>query len=470
MTDPDPEDARIGRSTLGVWDAVSLLVGIVVGTAIFKAPAMVFSGTHSPLETLVLWLGGGLIALAGAFCYAELAAAYPRSGGDYEYLSRAYGRWLGLQFVLAQLLIVLTGSVGSMAYAFADYCRELLGLESASVVWLALASILGLTVTNLLGLRAGRWTQNGLTLLKLAGLGTIVVIGLTQGNWEHLTESSADQPRNIGLAMVMIFYAYSGWTHAAYVAAEVDQPQRSLPRALLVGVLAVTAIYLLVNLAFVLVLGFDSVRTSNTPAADLLSSTLGESGARLVSLLVMLSALGAINGTILTGAFLLAELGQDYRQLAWLKPNSTIATTPLRPLLLLSLISCGLVLAVGTESGRQMIDRGLGSLGLPVVPWAQYFGGFDTLVAASAPLFWGFLLLTGTTVFILRYRDPEQPRPFRTPGYPFTPLLFCAASLYMLDASLRYAGSLAWIGIVPITVAALISWQHGAGRSRQQLD
>jgi amino acid transporter len=443
-----------------VWDVTSLLVGIVIGTAIFKAPAMVFGGTHSPLEALGLWLAGGAVAFAGALCYAELAAAYPRSGGDYEYLSRAYGRWLGLQFTVTQLLVVLTGSVGSMSYAFADYARGFASLPEGATVWLAIAAIGVLTVTNLIGLRTGRSTQNLLTVAKLAGLVAVVGVGLTRGDWSHAAKTSVGQPRNVGLAMVMILYAYAGWSHAAYVSAEVDRPQRNLPRALLRGVGVVTLIYAAVNLAYVLVLGFDAARSSQVPAADVMRLTIGERGAQLVSLLVVLSALGAINGTILTGAILLAELGHDYRRLGWLRRGGDGSRPPVVALLLQSCVAGALVFAVGTSTGRDAIDGMLTSLHLAPAPWEQYYGGFDTLVSASAPLYWGFLLLTGTTVFVLRYREPHQPRPFRIPGYPLTPLVFCAACVYMLDASLSYAGNLAWIGLFPIAAATVVSGLH----------
>lgn len=462
MTDPLPDQTATdpSRPPLGVWDAMSLLVGIVVGTAIFRAPQTVFSSVHSPLEALGLWVLVGGLTLAGAMCYAELAAVYPRSGGDYEYLSRAYGPWLGLQFATAQLMIVLTGSVGSMAYAFADYAVEFWGLPASSGVWLALGAIGVLTVTNLLGLRAGKATQNLLTVAKLAGLTAIVVCGFAAGDWNRTLESDSSTPRDVGLAMVLIFYAYAGWTHAAYVAAEVEDSQRNLPRTLLVGVVGVTFIYGLVNLAYVLALGFAAARVSATPAVDALRVTIGDGAAGLVSLLVMLSALGAINGTLLTGAYVLAELGRDYDGLRWLCRETTIASPPARALTTLAGVSALLVLGVGTATGQSGIDRALTGVGLAPVPWAQYFGGFNTLVAASAPMFWTFLLLTGTSLFVLRRRDPQRERPFRTPGYPLTPLLFCAASGYMLWASLRYAQNLSWIGLAPISAAAALSWSH----------
>ena len=445
--------------TLTLWDAVSLLVGIVVGTAIFKSPGAVFRSVHTPWEAIGLWIAGGGLTFAGALCYAELAAAYPRSGGDYEYLGRAYGRSMGLQFAWAQLMIVLTGSVGSMAYAFADYARDFWQLDYRSVVWLALGAITVLTGGNLIGLKAGTRVQNLLTVAKVAGLMMIVVLAFGSQQFSQLEANQFDEQRSIGLAMVFVLYAYSGWTHAAYVAAEVKDPQRTLPRSLLTGIVVVTLLYVLVNLALVVALGFDGVRDSDTPAAAAVRETAGEGPARLVGVLVMVSALGAINGTVLTGAHVLAELAVDYPRLSWLRPR-TVSAPPTLALLLQAGVAILLVLAVGTQRGRWMIDAILETLHLPAVPWVKYHGGFDTLVAASAPLFWGFLLLTGTTVFILRWKDPLTSRPFRTPGYPLTPLAFCAACAYMLQASIRYAGGLTLIALIPLASAAIIARLH----------
>jgi amino acid transporter len=219
----------------------------------------------------------------------------------------------------------------------------------------------------------------------------------------------------------------------------------------------VTVIYIVVNLAYVAILGLDAVRQSEIPAAASVEAMAGPAAARLVSVLVMLSALGAINGTILTGAHVQRELGRDVSCLAWLSRSTSSAGTPVLALLAQSAVALLLVVGVGTATGQQAVDALLTAIGLSAVPWDRYSGGFETLVASAAPLFWVFLLLTGTTVFVLRRRDPERPRPFRIPGYPFTPLAFCAASAYMLWKSLAYAQGLSLVALVPIFSAAAIS-------------
>lgn len=451
---------RDPRPALSFWDVVSLLCGIVVGTAIFKAPAAVFRSVHAPWEAIALWLAGGLLSLAGALCYAELSAAYPRSGGDYEYLSRAYGRWMGLQFVFAQLLAVLTGSLGSMAYAFADYAVSFWRLPAESGVWLALTAIGVLTLTNAAGLVAGKTAQNLLTAGKFAGLAAVAILGFAAGDHPSTGLGAPAGPREIGLALVFIFYAYSGWSHAAYVASEIRDPQRTLPRALLTGVVVVTALYVIVNLAYVRALSFDGVRLAEAPAAAAVETVAGPHWGRAVAVLVMLSALGAINGTILTGAHVFAVLGDDYHRLSWLRRSSDAQRRPLRPLFIQAAVTLIMVLSVGTDAGRSFVDRLLGLVSLPPVPWASYYGGFETLVAAAAPLFWLFFLLTGLSLPILRWRDPDRPRPFRVPGYPLTPLLFSASAGYMLYASVTYAKSLTLLAIGPMLIAGLVAWGH----------
>lgn len=177
-----------------------------------------------------------------------------------------------------------------------------------------------------------------------------------------------------------------------------------------------------------------------------------------MSILVMISALGAINGMILTGARVYASAGQDHRALSWLARWDARRDTPLPALVAQGIISILLVFAVGSESGRQCIDWTLGCLRIPQIPWHDYFGGFETLVAGSAPVFWSFFLLTGIALVVLRFKYPDQRRPFNVPGYPWTPLIFCLTCVYMLIASVRYAKGLVLLGVIPLAVGAIVFW------------
>lgn len=435
---------------LGMGDAVSIMVGIVVGTAIFKSPTLVFQNVPNWWLGMGLWVLGGGLSLVGALCYAELATTYPRAGGDYEYLNRAFGRWMGFLFGWAQLTVILTGSIGSMGYAFADYAARLWQLPHYTTVWLAAGAVLLLTVANLAGVAVGKTAQNLLSGAKILGLLAVVVAGVVAPRPETIDVQPLTAAPSIGLAMVFVLYAYGGWNDTAFVAAEVRDRRRNLPLALFLGISAITLIYLLINGAYLLALGFEGARQSWTPASDVAARAVGEWGARAISVLVMISALGAINGLILTGSRIYASLGADHRLFGWLGYWHHRIGAPIGALIAQGVVSLLLVFAVGTAWGRGAIDATLSLVGLAGLPWDQYFGGFETLVAGTAPVFWAFFLLTGVCVFVLRVRDPQRERPFATPLYPLPPLVFCAMCLYMLYSSLAYAGGLAAIGIVPL--------------------
>ena len=454
MTDPQvrqPDEDSV-HAHLGLWDAVSIIIGIVVGTAIFKTPQYVFANVHGPWLGMGCWLLGGVLALLGSLCYAELATTYPRMGGDYVYLTRAFGRSVGFLFGWAQLTVILTGSIGAMAYAFGDYAIELLHGDPAHSVWLAVGSVVVLTVLNMIGVVFGKSVQNLLTVVKVLGLCGIVVAGFV---WGGEASWASEQPMagpGFGLAMVFVLYAYGGWNDAAFVAAEVRHRHRNMPLALILGTAGITAIYLLVNAAFLWGLGFEGVKASSAPAADVAQLAFGPWGSKAISLLVIASALGAINGLIFTGSRIYVSLGADHRLFAWLGRWNHQRAAPLRSLLTQSAIALLLILLVGTEAGRDGVDSVMRAFRLSPLPWDQYFGGFDTLVAATAPVFWGFFLLTGYSLMLLRAIDRDIHRPFSAPFYPLEPILFCGMGHFMLFSAISYAQGLALLGLVPLAI------------------
>jgi amino acid transporter len=451
---------------LGLWDAVSIIVGIVVGTAIFKTPAMVFQNAPGPWSAMAVWLLGGGLSLCGGLCYAELATRYPRDGGDYEYLSRAYGRWIGFHFGWAQLTVILSGSIGAMAYAFADYSARLWPSLGGHIPWVAAAAVLLLSACNALGVVTGKFVQNILSVAKMSGLAAVAVAGLSAAWQDHppaMLAPGAQENVRLGLAMVFVLYAYGGWNDAAFVAAEVCDVQRNLPRALWIGIAAITAIYLAVNAAYLTVLGFDAARQSDTPAADVLERSVGAWGSRAVSVLVMISALGAINGMILTGSRVYAVWGADSRAFHWLGGWNQRRVAPVAAVIAQAAITVVLILAVGTQQGQRLFDLSLAGVGLPGLPWDRYWGGFETLVAGTAPVFWSFFLLTGLSVFVLRTTDRTTPRRFSIPLFPLPPMIFCAACVYMLYSSIEYARWLSLLGAAPLAIGAAIYLRTRAG-------
>jgi amino acid transporter len=463
------EIAAADAGTLGLWDALSLVVGIVVGTSIFRSSPQVFQNTIGPWQALAAWALGGGLSLVGALCYAELATTYPRSGGDYEYLTRAFGPWAGFLFGWAQLTAVFAANVGIMAYAFGDYGVELLGLESRAAVWLAVAAIMGMTLLNAWTVHAGAATQNVLTAAKVLGLGAVILAGAKLAIAPRAADAAApaspdaaDAAPSFGLAMVFVLYAFGGWNDAALVAAEVRNRRHNLPLALVGGVAAITIIYLAMNAAY-LTLGFDAARRTATPAARLLEAAVGPLGAKFVSALVMISALGAINGMILSRSRIFAVMGEDHRAFSWLGGWHAGHGAPRASLAAQAAVTLAMVLVVGTEHGRNAVDAALRAIHAPGIPWGKFSGGFDTLLAATAPIFWALFFATGIAMVVLRQRDPGRERPFQAPLYPLTPLVFCGTCLFMLYRSAEFAGWLAAAASAPLAAGLVL---YLATRSR----
>ena len=413
------------RRQLTLFDSTCLIVGIIIGAGIYRSSPEIAKLTPNVAWLMGLWLLGGALSLIGALCYAELATAYPKEGGDYVYLTRAMGRRVGFLFAWCQLWIVRPGSIGLMAYAFAEYANRIWPRaegQSAGYVLVAYAagSIVVMTAINILGVREGKWTQNTLTTVKVLGLAAIVAIGLLSTGPAAPTPEPPATPTHFtlsdfGMAMIYVLLVFGGWNEMAYVGAEVRNPRKNILRALLFSTLAVTVIYVLVNLAFVHALGLDGTRQP-TPAADVLQLGIGRWAGQAISLLICISALGAINGQIFTGSRIYYALGTEHRLYAWLGYWNAQRGTPVCSLLIQGAITLALVVWFGF--GQE---------------------GFESMVKFTAPGFWFFLTLVGASLIVLRKREPDVERPYRVPGYPVTPIIFCLSSIYMVYASLNYA-------------------------------
>lgn len=458
-TESAPRVTSRDAATLSVWDAGSLIVGIVIGASLFRVPANVFGNVATATGGLGLWLAGGLLSLAGALCYCELATTYPRLGGDYVYLSHAYGRWMGFLYGWMRFTVIIPANIGAMAFIFAEHAARLASFAGVSEAALALGAIAVLTLLNLWGVVLGARVQNTLTLFKLAGLAAIVIAGGTL-----LLQTGPESPRplppqaasapNYGLALVFVLYAYGGWSDAAFVAAEVRDVRRNIPRALLLGLGTITIVYLLVNCAYLAGLGLEGVRQFSTPAAELLQRSWGSTGEVGVILIVMLSTLGAINGMIFSGARLTAAVGDEHRLFAFGRAGAEVGN-PWRAVLAIGAMSTVLVWLVGTAGGVRMMTAVVRSLGRGEWNIAAGEKGFDTLVTGTAPVFWLFFCLTALAVPLLRRRDPQRERPFRC-GSPLMPAIFGATSAFMLWSSFNYARGLALLGVAVLLAGILL--------------
>ena len=422
------------RAVLGLRDAIGLIVGTVVGVGIFRTPSLVAEHAGSMSVALLAWLVGGLVSLLGALCYAELASAYPNTGGDYHYLTRAFGRKLGFLFAWARLSVVQTGAIALLAFVLGDYANEILQLGPWGSPLCAGVIVVVLTATNILGVRQGATTQNVLTALEVTGFLLIVLAGLAAQPAAAAVSMSgaAASPGTFGLVMVFVLLTYGGWNEAAYLSGEVRDPGRTMVRALVWSLGLVTALYLLINWTFLTTLGVAGVAGSKAVAADVVQVAFGPQGARLTGGLVVVAALTSINAAIFTGARSSYAVGRDFGALGFLGRWHPLTRTPVNALLTQGVTALALV--------------GLGGLTR---------SGFETMVEYTAPVFWLFLFLTGVALFVLRRRDPARPRPFRVPFYPLTPLAFCVTSGYLVYSSLAYTGIGALVGVAVLAAGTL---------------
>lgn len=411
------------RRQLTLFDTSSIIVGIIIGSSVYVTAPRIAECVPDAISFLAVWLLGGAFALIGSLCYAELATALPAEGGDYVYLSRAYGRPVGFMFAWCELWLVRPGATGSLAYVFAEYADQLLPLGSQAPPIYAAGAVAVITAINLLGVMTGKWTQNLLTMAKVLGLAVVVVIGfrVTAPVAIAPTAPPSHPSVNWGLAMIFILYAYGGWNDMAFVSAEVRDPERNIVRALVLGTSAVTGIYLLLNASFLHALGFHGVRGGSALAAEVVRLGLGGWGGKAVSALVAISALGAINGMTFTAARIYYALGKQHRLFAPLGVWNARFDGPTRALLLQGTVTLGLVMWFG------------GALKGPAKK------GFDTMANFTFPPFWFFLMLVGLAVIVLRWREPELVRPYRVVGFPLLPLIFSAGAAYMAWSSLAYA-------------------------------
>jgi APA family basic amino acid/polyamine antiporter len=451
-TEPSTGTAAGPRPLLGLRETVALIVGVVIGAGIFKAPAIVAGLAGSAEGMFGMWFLGGVVSLAGALCYAELATSCAHPGGDYHFLRRAYGRSVAFLFGWARFSVITTGSIALLAFVFGDYMQQAWPLPGVPAAWgpvaWAGAVIALLSLVNLRGLRSSAATQNWLTLAEVGGLLLIAAAAALfadPGPVAPAAPAPALAPASFGMAMVFVLLTYGGWNEAAYISAEVRDGPRNMVRALTLSILIITTLYLLVTWACWKTLGLAGMAASETLAADVMRETLGSGGEKTISLLVAVSALTSINATLIVGARSGYAMGCDWGRLRRLGHWDGERGTPAAAML--------------AQCAAALLLVGLG---------AAFGSGFKSMVEFTAPVFWLFFLLAGLSLFVLRRREPLLARPFRVPLFPLPPLLFCGACAWMLWSSLSYVYSqrlgglnAAWIGVAVLALGLLLlPWLH----------
>ncbi len=457
---PDTSTGLIRQ--LGLFDASMILCGIVIGSGIFTSTGLMAVYLPSPGWILLAWLGGGLLTLAGALTFAELGAAMPRAGGHYVYLKEAYGPLWGFLCGWILFLVYMSGGIAALAAAFAEYLGGLWPAVSTSrMLWeidllpgetelwwrvsagqlMAVASIVILSWVNWLGVREGKLVQNTLTVIKICVLAALVVLGLTLGKgqgfapqWQPAGMDFRQLAMGFGVALVAVSWAFDGWNNVNFAAGEIRNPSRNLPRALVLGTLLVTVLYLLVNLVYFRALSIGEMAGQVRVAELAVDALFGGAAGPVLGVAIIISILGSLNGSILTGPRIYWAMARDglfFKSAARVHPRNN---TPDRAIVLQA-IWASLLAVTGT--------------------FTQLF----TFVMFVSIMFW---IAAAGAVIVLRRKQPDLPRPYRVLGYPWVPLVFIGASAGILVSSLMESpgASLAGIGLTLLGVPVYWGWKR----------
>jgi amino acid transporter len=398
---------------------VMVAIAMVIGAGIFKSPADVAANTGSFSWLMAAWIGGGIISLIGALCYAELATAFPNAGGDYHFLKTAYGRGLAFLFAWTRFAVINTGSLAVLGFVLGVYANEVVHLGENGPAIYAFAAVSLMTAYNLKGMYAGASADYAMTGLEVAGVIVIctagLVILLTATPPMTVDPAIAAPPPNLFQAMVFVLIAFGGWSEIATMSAEVRDARRGMVKALVAATLAITALYIAVNWALWRGLGIEGLAASEAPAADLMRIAFGPYAAITLAVAVALATITSINATIIVGARTTYAAARDWPQLQAAGRWDVTRGIPTRAILAQSAVA------------------------LLLIAWgATTRDGFEALVNFTAPVYWSFMFLSGLALIVLRYRLPDVPRPFRTPFFPVLPVLFCITSAAMVYSSIDY--------------------------------
>ena len=441
MNDERRDLARV----LGLWDVIGIVVGSVIGSGIFIVPATIALQVRSPVLILAVWLVGGALTFFGALCFAELGGMYPQAGGAYVYLRETYGPLVGFLFGWTLFLVVDSGAMAALASAFSTkYLPYFVTLSPLATRLVTVAFIVFLVAVNYVGVRHGANLQNLLTAIKL--LAVVAVAALTfafaEGNTAHFV-SPAVEPMSFGLvsrfgaALIACLWAYKGWEAASYSTGELRNPQRNLFLGLLAGCLLVVVAYVATNLAYLYVFPAATIAGSERIAADALTLSIGPLGTSIISLLILLSILGSANSNILTAPrvyYAMAEDGVFFSAAARVHPRF------LTPHVAILAMGAWVVVLAMSGTFEQL---------------------FNFVVFGQ----WVFLGLTVSAVLVLRARRPEMARPVRVWGFPFTPIVFIAASVFIAVSALitGFWNAMAGLGLILLGVPVYLVWRRRGG-------
>ena len=439
MPDPKPSLSR----QLGLFDATMVVMGGIVGAGIFMNPYIVAQRVHTPTLILGAWILGGVVGLCGAFIWAELAATLPEVGGEYAYLREAFHPSIAFLYGWVLLLVVQTGGMAAVSITFARYFSDLTGIHARE--WGIAAIALGiLTVINCLGVKSGGRTQSVLMAMKIVAIAMLVAAGLALAGAHGSTISAQTEPLSLtafGGAMVPVLFAYGGWQTSTFIAAEVRDPAKNLPRALLIGVLGVVALYTAVNWVCVRSLGPQGLAATTTPATAVMELALGRRGVIFIAAAIAVSTLGFLSQSILTAPrvyFAMAEDGLFFRSVAWLDPRTRV---PVAAIVLQSIWTIVIVV-----SGR-----------------------YDQILNYVVSIDFLFFGLTAATIFVFRRRAARSASPIRhrTPGHPVTTVTFIAICWWVVGNTIYRYPQNSLVGVGLLLAGIPVYWVWSRARARQ---
>jgi len=422
---------------LSTFDATMIVCGIVIGGGIFALPPLVASTSGSVGGMFAAWVLGAVLTLVGSLCYAELASTFPHAGGDYHYLTRAFGRDVSFFFGWARVVVTTTGPTAVHAYIFGEYASRLVSLGSASPAMYAALVVVLLTALNILGLKESSRTQNVITLLLIAGMALVAFGGFRTAapSMQALGQAPAS-PALLGSALVFVLFTYGGWNEAAYISAELRGGRRAILTALLAAIAVITALYLVFVAAMDIGLGFEGLKSSHAPAADVAGRAFGSFGQTLIATIVCLSVLASSNATMIVGARSNYALGLDWPIVSFMSRWDRKRDVPVPAFLVQGGITLALVAFAAYEQSQ-----------------------VRTIVEFTAPVFWFFFMLTGVALFVLRKKYAHVARPFSVPLYPVLPLVFVGTCAFLLWSSLAYAQSQHALQVAfGVMAAGLVLW------------
>lgn len=428
---------------LGIFSIIGIVIGSMIGSGIFINPSAVAKSLGSPTLMMAVWVTGGLLSFFGALAIAELGAAYTQAGGIYVYLREAYGGLVAFLFGWAIFLVIESGTVAALAVGFSTkYLPYFLNITSFQSKVISVALILSLATVNYFGVKKGAFLMNFLTSIKfIALIGVCAVIFIfakgNTGNFifpDHFTSATGGLLENFGVALVAVLWAYKGWESSTYCAGEIENPQRKLPLGIFVGTVAVIFLYILANLAYLYVFPAEMMAGSNRIAADTVEAAIGPIGASVIAMIILTSITGTCNGHIMTSPRVLYAMANDghfFSRLARIHPKYK---TPHVAIITVALWACVLCLS----------------------------GTFEQLFTYVIFGYWIFMGLTVGGVMILRKKKPDLARPYKTWGYPWTPILFVLSAVFLVLNSIitSFWNSLIGIGIITTGIPVYIFWKR----------